>query len=135
MNPLAVVEIKAFVPARDFAQSQQFYRDLGFTMASVGGGVAYFHLGGTASFLLQDFYVAELADNLQMHLQVADARAWYSHIASLDLPTRYGVRAPTPLVDQPWGMRDFALADPSGVCWRIAQNIPGFQPLGRVSVS
>jgi hypothetical protein len=28
------------------------------------------------------------------------------------------------LVDQPWAMRDFALYDPSGVHWRIAQNMP-----------
>jgi uncharacterized glyoxalase superfamily protein PhnB len=26
--------------------------------------------------------------------------------------------------DQPWAMRDFTLFDPSGVLWRVAQNIP-----------
>ncbi|WP_394789307.1 VOC family protein [Rhodoferax sp.] len=134
MSNLAAVEIKAFVPAHDFAVSQQFYRDLGFTLASVGGGVAYFHLGSSA-FLLQDFYVAALAENLQMHLQVEDAQAWFEHLQQLDLPTRYGVREPTPLVNQPWGMRDFSIADPSGVCWRIAQNIPDVQPLGRIAAA
>ncbi|MCX7275882.1 MAG: VOC family protein [Burkholderiales bacterium] len=132
MSALEVVEIKAFVPARDFVQSQQFYRDLGFTIASVSGGVAYFHHGPSA-FLLQDFYVEALAHNLQMHLLVTDAQAWHDHAESLDLPTRYGVRAPTELVDQPWGMRDFSVFDPCGVCWRIAQNIPGFQPIGRTT--
>jgi uncharacterized glyoxalase superfamily protein PhnB len=24
----------------------------------------------------------------------------------------------------PWGMRDFTLFDPSGVLWRVAQNVP-----------
>ena len=28
----------------------------------------------------------------------------------------------TDVVQQPWKMRDFTLRDPSGVCWRIAQN-------------
>ena len=28
-----------------------------------------------------------------------------------------------PEKDQPWGMRDFVVIDPSGVLWRIAQNI------------
>jgi hypothetical protein len=37
----------------DFTLSKQFYQDLGFTLASDGDGVAYFHLGN-ASFLLQD---------------------------------------------------------------------------------
>jgi hypothetical protein len=40
---LQVTEIKAFVPSKDFELSEQFYRDIGFTMASEGGGVAYFH--------------------------------------------------------------------------------------------
>ena len=52
---LACVEIKAFVPARDFALSLEFYQALGFTLASV---------------------------------------------------------------------RDFVLFDPTGVLWRIAQNLP-----------
>jgi len=27
-------------------------------------------------------------------------------------------------VDRPWGMRDFVIIDPTGVLWRIGQNIP-----------
>ena len=50
MPNLTVTEIKAFVPARDFSLSRQFYQDLGFTLASDGDGVAYFHFG--ASLLL-----------------------------------------------------------------------------------
>jgi catechol 2,3-dioxygenase-like lactoylglutathione lyase family enzyme len=68
---LRVTEIKAFVPARDFELSKQFYKDLGFTMASDGGGVAYFHFGD-ASFLLLDSYEKALAENLVMHLLVED---------------------------------------------------------------
>jgi hypothetical protein len=33
MKDMGVVEIKAFVAARDFAQSKQFYEDLGFAIA------------------------------------------------------------------------------------------------------
>jgi hypothetical protein len=43
-----VTEIKAFVPARDFALSKRFYQDLGFTLTSEGGGVAYLHCGHAA---------------------------------------------------------------------------------------
>ncbi|MBK0394875.1 hypothetical protein [Ramlibacter algicola] len=52
---LKAVELKAFVPAKDYALSKRFYADLGFTEA--------------------------------------------------------------------WRMRDFVLSDPSGVLWRIAQNV------------
>ncbi|WP_219812684.1 hypothetical protein [Aeromonas sp. ASNIH8] len=44
MPNLNVTEIKAFVPARDFPLSKQFYQDLGFTLASDGDGVAYFQV-------------------------------------------------------------------------------------------
>ena len=75
-NPnLRVTEIKAFVPAKDFARSKEFYKDIGFTMASDGGGIAYFHFGH-ASFLLQDFYVESLAKNFMMHMLVEDVDAW-----------------------------------------------------------
>ena len=118
---LSVTEIKAFVPARDFARSKQFYKDLGFTMASDGDGVAYFHLGH-ASFLLQDGCPAALPASEMMHLLVHDVDAWWNHIASVGLAKTYGVKV-TDIETQPWRMRDFCLADPSGVVWRIGQNV------------
>lgn len=118
---LRAVEIKAFVPARDYALSKRFYADLGFTEASDTGGVAYFH-HGDVSFLLQDFYAEQLASNLMMHLLVEDVDAWHARVRETGLAQRYGVRVGE-VERQPWGMRDFVLFDPSGVLWRIAQNV------------
>ena len=42
------------MPSRDFARSRQFCKELGFTLAFEGGGVADFHFGH-ASVLLHDF--------------------------------------------------------------------------------
>ena len=120
-DPLRAVEIKAFVPAQDYALSQRFYRDIGFTMASEGGGVAYFR-HGECSFLLQDFYDPGLAGNLMMHLLVTDVDAWHAAVLAADVVARYGVKL-GPVELQPWRMRDFVLTDPSGVLWRIAQNV------------
>ena len=117
---LRIVELKPFVPAYDFALSRHFYADLGFTEASEVGGVAYFH-HEEASFLLQDFYNKELAENLMLHLLVEDVAAWHARIESTGLAQRYSVRQ-SAIVQQPWRMRDFTLSDPSGVLWRIAQN-------------
>lgn len=121
MEKLTAQEIKAFVPARDYAVSKAFYRDMGFTMASDMGDVAYFHLGD-CSFLLQNFYEPVLADNFMMHLLVEDARAWHAEMTKRDLAKTYGVRL-TELVEEPWGMLDFTVTDPSGVLWRIGQNL------------
>jgi catechol 2,3-dioxygenase-like lactoylglutathione lyase family enzyme len=120
MTQLRAIEIKAFVPARDFALSKRFYQDLGFTLASDSDGVAYFH-HGEVSFLLQDFYVEALASNLMMHLLVEDVDAWQSKIQEMQIASRYGVKV-TKVEQQAWRMKDFVLIDPSGVLWRIAQN-------------
>lgn len=127
---LAPVELKAFVPAKDFAMSKRFYTGLGFTQKSEGGGLAYFACGHTV-FMLQDFYVRECADNLVMHLLVEDVQAWHRHVAAAGLADRYGVRV-TAVTGQPWGITDFNIIDPSGVCWYIGQNTPGFKPVGRI---
>lgn len=117
---LRVVELKPFVPARDFELSKRFYTQLGFTMASEVDGIAYFH-HDEASFLLQDFYNKALAENLMLHLLVEDVDAWHARVVQAGLVALYGVRLSKP-VQQPWRMRDFTLTDPSGVLWRIAQN-------------
>ncbi len=121
MTTRTAVEVKAFVPAKDFELSKRFYVDLGFRLASSSDGVAYLH-HGDCSFLLQDFYVPAHADNFMMHLLVEDLDPWWEHVQSSGLCTRYGVKSVPPKV-QPWRMRDFILFDPTGVLWRIGQNI------------
>ena len=127
---LRATEIKAFVPAKDFALSQRFYSDLGFQKRSEGGGVAYFCVDGCA-FLLQDHYEQALAEQLVMHLLVPDVAAWRAHVDAQRLEHRYGVRI-TPVVEQSWGITEFVVIDPAGVCWHIGQNTPGFAPVGGV---
>ncbi len=121
MPKLNTVEIKAFVPAKDHARSIAFYQAIGFTLASNTQGVAYFH-HGHCSFLLQDFHVAEHSDNFMMHLLVESADDWYQHVLDSGVVRSFGVRVDPPQ-DQPWGMRDFVLIDPTGVLWRIGHNL------------
>lgn len=127
---LATIEIKAFVPARDMDLSLRFYRDLGFEVPWASDDLAYVR-AGDSSFLLQKFYVAEHAGNFMMHLLVVDVDAWWRHVEAQQLAERYGVRA-LPPEDRPWRIRDFVLADPTGVLWRIGQNIgePSDAPRG-----
>lgn len=119
---LAAVEIKAFVPASDFSQSKAFYLALGFEIPWSSDDLAYVRLGPT-SFLLQAFDHPEFIRNFQMHLLVEDVDAWHAQVVACGATARFGVKLGEPQ-DQPWGMRDFTLFDPSGVLWRFAQNIP-----------
>lgn len=121
MSTLRVVEIKAFVPARDYALSKRFYQDIGFTLASDTDGVAYFRHGQT-SILLQDYWVEEFGRSFVMHLLVEDVDAWRRAIDDAGVAQKYGVHV-GPVELQPWRMRDFVLFDPSGVLWRVAQSV------------
>lgn len=118
---LAAVEIKAFVPSRDFEKSKQFYLELGFEIPWSSEDIAYVRHGAT-SFLLQSFYEPAHTSNFQMHLLVENVEDWHAHVRSSRVHERFGVDVGKP-EDRPWGMRDFTLFDPSGVLWRIAQNI------------
>jgi catechol 2,3-dioxygenase-like lactoylglutathione lyase family enzyme len=120
---METIEIKAFVPARDFDLSKRFYEDLGFTVAWSSEDLAYLR-AGNSSFLLQRFYVPQHADNFMMHMLVQDVDAWWAHVEARQIASRYGVRV-LPPEDRPWHIRDFVVVDPTGVLWRIGQNIAG----------
>jgi len=126
MPDLVAIELKANVPAKDFELSKQFYQDIGFTLCWSNGGLALMHYGphgtqGLPSFLLQDFYVKEYAEHLQMHLIVKDVDAWWAELQAKQISQKYGVEMSSP-EDRPWHMRDFRLHDPAGVCWCFAEE-------------
>lgn len=127
MSELTAIELKVHLPAKDFEVSKQFYQDIGFTLCWSNGDLALLHYGPHGQpvqigFLLQDYYVKEFAENLQMHLLVKDVDAWWAQMQARQISQKYGVGIGQP-EDRVWKMRDFTLFDPSGVLWRVAQEI------------
>lgn len=122
MPPANVVDLKTFVPARDFALSKQFYQDLGFALTWGNDQIAEFQVG-EYRFLLQNFHVKEQAENFMMSLAVKDAGEWWQHIQQIGLHAKYpGIMCQPPAL-QPWGLRVLYLSDPSGVLWHIADHL------------
>ncbi len=120
MIPSGAEACRPFLPARDFDQSRAFYAALGFETL-LDADVTIFAVGGGA-FILQRYYQKEWAENFMMQLMVDDLDAWWAHIASLNLPATFGVKAPKAPAMQPWGLRVAYVYDPSGVLWHIAQR-------------
>jgi uncharacterized glyoxalase superfamily protein PhnB len=121
MDPSRILDLKAFVPSKDYATSKQFYLDLGFQLNWAGDQVSEFQ-AGEFRFLLQDFYVEQLAANFMMHLLVEDADPWWQRINDNRLAEKYpGIMAKAPSM-QPWGLRVLYLSDPGGVLWHIADK-------------
>jgi uncharacterized glyoxalase superfamily protein PhnB len=121
MYPDTVIDLRAFVPARDFAVSKQFYADLGFTLNFGDDQIAEYQVGAFR-FLLQPFDVQQHAENFMMHLMVEDADAWWEWIERAGLREKYpGITANPPAM-QAWGLRVLYLSDPVGVLWHIADE-------------
>ena len=112
-----------FLPAKDFEEATRFYLDMGFTCPRMDDGVRVFRLGDEG-FLLQDYYVAEWADNCMMNLHVTDLDAWQAHLRSVDLASKYvGVRVGDPATED--DMLVVHVVDPTGILWHITQWADG----------
>jgi len=118
MRDPAAIEIKAFVPARDFQLSKSFYQERGFTVAWSSEASRTFDTEPRA-FCCRSF---QAASTIMLHLLVQDMDAWWSHVLDQFIVAKYGTMI-EPVSDKPWGMRDFAISDPGDVLWRIGQNI------------
>jgi hypothetical protein len=114
-----VKALRPFVPAKDFEMSKTFYADFGFRVEPLGDSLAEMHLG-SHSFLLQDYYVEDWAGNFVMHMLVDDLSAWWEHLTSIDLASRYGVESPRAPKLESWGLNVAYVFDPSGVLWHLA---------------
>ncbi|HEY3973684.1 MAG TPA: VOC family protein [Candidatus Sulfotelmatobacter sp.] len=121
MVPSKILDLKAFVPARDFELSRRFYGDLGFHENWGNDQVCEFELEGYR-FLLQNFYVKDHAGNFMMSLMVEDADKWWEFIQSAGLAKKYDLSMAKPPALQPWGLRVLYMSDPTGVLWHIADR-------------
>lgn len=125
MNPVThlipgIRAFRPFLPAKEYEISLRFYEAIGFEAYKLGDTLAELSLGSHA-FLLQGYYVKELAENTMMHVLVNDVHAWWQHISSLDLANQFGVSPPVPPRVEPWGLTVAYVVDPAGVLWHFAE--------------
>ena len=116
-----VLDLKVFVPAKDFEFSRRFYLDLGFRENWGNKEVCELEIDGFR-FLLQNFYAKGHAENFMMSLMVENADEWWDHINSSGLLDKYDLHTAKPPALQPWGLRVLYLTDPTGVLWHIADQ-------------
>ena len=119
----SIEALRAFLPARDFAISREFYRAIGFVESWSSEKLVLFQLG-RSTFFLQDYFVQDWAENMMMDLRVVDADAWWAHLQSLRLAQRFptGVRLVPPQDDPASSIRRGSFTDPSGVLWHFSQS-------------
>jgi hypothetical protein len=114
--------LRPFVPALDFVVSKRFYQGLGFRVTLEDAPIAILKLG-SFSFILQNFYVKELAENFMLQLMVRNVETWWARIDAGKLVAEFGVKPPLAPAMQPWGMKVGFFSDPAGVLWHVAEAL------------
>jgi hypothetical protein len=111
--PLSIIDLKAYVPSKNFEESKRFYQVLGFAMSEGWGGTADFELNGHR-FRLQNYYNKDWAENFMFVIGVADVEAWHHRAREIVGSGEFlNVRFKPP--EQVDGAQVLHIWDPSGV--------------------
>ena len=111
--------LRAFIGAKNFEVSRNFYKDLDFEEAILFHNMSLFTKDGFA-FYLQDAYVKDWIENTMLFLEVENVEECHQELLSLNLPDKYeGVRLST-IQHNDWGSECF-VHDPSGILWHFGE--------------
>ena len=111
--------IRAFIGAKDYDLSRDFYRDLGFEEIITSERMSYFR-HGNFGFYLQDAYVKDWVDNTMLFMEVHDLPEHRERIKALQLDEKYPGLRLSKIHYNDWG-NEFFLYDPSGILWHIGE--------------
>lgn len=113
------------LPARDLEETRTFYEQLGFHPWRRGRGPREYEIVSRGHLVIHFFAEPGLTpgeNETSCYWRVRDADRCYQEFARLKLPSE-GIPRLTAPVDQPWGMREFTLVDPSGNLVRIGHDL------------
>jgi uncharacterized glyoxalase superfamily protein PhnB len=110
------------LPVTGLEEAIAFYERAGFGVrvyAEPGGqpgDFAFVDFDGQSVFDLDVVDIDPARNGAGCYLVVKDVDGWHARMQVADLPV-------TPVADQPWGMREFTLTDPSGNHIRIGRSV------------
>ncbi len=110
--------LRAFIGAKDFEISRNFYRDLGFQESVLSANMSYFNVQDNMGFYLQDAYVKDWVNNTMIFLEVEDVDQYWNDLSNLGLQHKYENVRLIPIRKEDWG-KEFFLHDPAGVLWHF----------------
>ena len=109
--PLRLDHAAPVLPAFNYNRSLSFFKSLGFDITEYDK-YAVMRLGG-ADIHLQATKDRSLSENATCYLYVGNVDAFYTIALSL------GAKGLQPPADREWGVRECAVADPSGILLRV----------------
>ncbi len=120
MIDMKVTDVRPFVPSKDFALSKQFYAALGWVVHDIDDSLALLE-NGNHRFYLQRYYLKEFAENMMLHVTVADARACAEQIKELLASGRFAEARVSQPKQESYGALVTYVWDPAGVLLHLAQ--------------
>lgn len=112
--------IRTFIGAKNFEESREFYRAIGFEEVEIPGKMVLFKVNDSLGFYLQDYYVKKWVHNSMVFLEVDDIEACWEDLESRGLHHQYRYVRLSEIKQFDWG-RECFLHDPSGVLWHFCQ--------------
>lgn len=112
--------IRAFIGAKNFNESREFYKDLGFEETILSNSMSYFRVSDRLGFYLQNAYVKDWVDNSMIFLEVDDVNRYWNELQNLGLHQKYKNVKLTPVRIEDWGKECF-MHDPSGILWHFGE--------------
>lgn len=109
-----VIDIKTFIPSKDFEISKSFYSEIGFKSEYVTYDLTLFE-NGDCLFFLQRFYNEDLAKNFMLQICVSNIYEAYELCSKSEHKTKI-----TPIRHEAWG-KVFYLLGPVGELLHITQ--------------
>jgi len=107
------ISVRPFIGAKNFEQSRNFYRDIGFNETVLSPALSLFQWG-ELGFYLQNAYVKDWIDNTMIFFQVENVNYIWDELVSLELTKKFQDVKLIPIRVESWG-RECFLHDPSGI--------------------
>tara|TARA_R110000765_G_scaffold301191_1_gene395687 strand:- start:286 stop:645 length:360 start_codon:yes stop_codon:yes gene_type:complete len=112
--------IRAFIGAKDFSLSRNFYNDMGFEEVILGGHMSLFKVNEHLSFYLQNAYVKDWVDNTMLFLELEDLDNCEQELKAKELDKKYPTVRFSNIKNENWG-RELFMHDPSGILWHFGE--------------
>jgi uncharacterized glyoxalase superfamily protein PhnB len=112
-----MVDVTPSLPVANMPEAVSFYEAAGFEVRTYDDGFAFVRYSDSSVFdldLIADFDPA--TNHAGCYLIVDDPDAWHARLTAACLSV-------SPIQDEPWGMLEFTLTDPSGNRLRIGRSV------------
>lgn len=114
---LKTKSIRPFIGSKNYTESRQFYKELGFNESILSRNMSYFSTANFG-FYLQDAYVKDWIDNTMVFMEVEDVEELWESLVTMRLNEKYPTSKLVPIRYLDWGKECF-LHDPSGILWHF----------------